>query len=67
MRDHTDHTAEMAIGNVNTEWKQMARLAIKIREGRCKPSYVDEQSKLFVGIYKRLLTDPIDEVKREAS
>ena len=63
--DHSDHTADVAIGSVQREWKQMASLAIKIREGRCNPTWADEQSQKFIGIYKRLLSDPIEELKKE--
>lgn len=66
MRDHKDHTAEIAIGAVDKEWREMVRLAIKIREGRCNPVWADEQEEKFTGIYKRLLTDPIEELINEA-
>lgn len=65
-RDHSDRTADMAIGSADKEWRQMAGLALRIRGGNCNPSWADEQSAKFTGIYKRLLTDPIDYVKREA-
>ena len=65
-RDHSDHTADIAIGSADKEWRQMASLALKIREGRCNPTWAEEQSTRFIGIYKRLLSDPIDELKKEA-
>lgn len=65
MKDHKDKTAEIAVGRADREWKSMINLAIKIREGRCNPSLAYDQESKFIGIYKRLLTDPIDELKRE--
>ena len=65
-RDHSDHTADIAIGSADKEWRQMASLALKIREGRCNPTWAEEQSKNFIGIYKRFLEDPIDYVRKEA-
>ena len=65
-RDHADHTAEEAVGAANKEWRKMARLALQIREGRCDPTWATEQETKFIGIYRRLLSDPVDELKREA-
>ena len=39
MRDHKDKTAEIAIGAADKEWRMMASLALKIREGRCNPTW----------------------------
>ena len=66
MRYYSDWTAETAVGNANKDWKRMATIALKIRENRCNPEWADEQIKTFTGIYKRLLTDPIEEVQKEA-
>lgn len=66
MRDHKDKTAEIAIGAADKEWRMMASLALKIREGRCNPTWATEQESKFIGIYKRLLSDPIEEVIKEA-
>lgn len=66
MRDHTDHTADDAIGRAHKEWRRMAAVAVKIRQNRCNPEWADEQLKSFTGIYKRLLTDPIEEVQMQA-
>ena len=63
---HSDKTADSAIGSVTKEWKQMAAIAIKIREGRCNPVWADEHIPMFTGIFKRLLEDPIDEVRIQA-
>jgi hypothetical protein len=65
-KGHSDPTSDNAVGLVDKEWRQMAALAIRIRSGNCNPEWAEEQSVKFVGIYKRLLTDPIDYVKREA-
>ena len=65
MREHNDNTAEQAIGNVNREWKEMAALALRVRSGRCKPSWAEEQEAKFTGIFSRLLTDPIEKVYKE--
>jgi len=64
--DHVDHTAEEAIGAASKEWQMMASLALKIREGRCNPTWAAEQEAKFIGIYKRLLSDPINELMKEA-
>lgn len=66
MRGYSDHTSEMAIGAANKEWQQMAKLALKLRSGNCKSSWAMEQEAKFIGIYKRLLDDPIEEVQKEA-
>ena len=65
MRDHKDKTAETAIGDVNKEWRYMAKLALELRGGHCNPVWANEQEKLFTGIFKRLLTDPIEEVQKQ--
>ncbi len=65
-RPYTDHTADYATGSANAEWRRMARLALKIRSGRCNPDWADEQTEKFTGIFKRLLTDPLTEVEEEA-
>lgn len=67
MHNHySDHIAEDAIGSASREWREMACLALKIRNGRCNPIWADQQLEKFTGIFKRLLTDPINEVEREA-
>lgn len=64
-RAYKDNTSDTAIDSVNKEWRDMAKLAVYIREGRAKPSWVEEQEKKFTGIFKRLLVDPIEEVMKE--
>lgn len=66
MRAYRNPTAEQAIGSMNKEWTRMARLALQIREGRKNPSWIEENEKKFTGIFRRLLEDPIDEVRKEA-
>ena len=65
-RGHRDPTFDNAVGSVDREWKEMAKLAVRIRDERVNPVWAEQQSKRFTGIYRRLLEDPIDEVKIEA-
>lgn len=65
MKGHKDKTADEAVGTVDKEWRYMANLALKIRQGRVNPIWAEKESARFTGIFKRLLTDPIDEVKKE--
>ena len=61
--NHRDPTAERAIGAVNWEWSRMVALAIRIRQN---PKYLTpEAEQEFTGIYRRLLTDPLDELLKE--
>lgn len=64
-KDHNDPTQDTAIGSVDKEWKRMSELAIRLRNGKCNPTWAEEQEKKFIGIYKRLLSDPIDELNKE--
>ncbi|MBR4458396.1 MAG: hypothetical protein IKS31_05505 [Clostridia bacterium] len=59
---HSDPTADRAIGNLTREWKRMTALAVRIRENP-DTDWAERQSRLFVGIYSRLLTDPIETLK----
>lgn len=63
---YNNPTANNAIGAMQREWRRMARLAVQIREGRHDSLWVDENILKFTGIYKRLLDDPIEEVRKEA-
>lgn len=65
-KGHKDPVHDMAIGSVDKEWKQMARLALQVRADVKDPTWIEEQERKFIGIYKRLLTDPIEYVQREA-
>ena len=66
MRGHSDKTGDAAIGSVSKEWKKMAELAVRLREKNCNPAWAHLQLTKFTGIYKRLLTDPLEEVMKEA-
>lgn len=57
MRTHSDPTANQAVGKVDREWKQMTKLAEKIRENPWS-DWAIRQSARFTGIYKSLLADP---------
>ena len=65
MRAYRNPTLDAALGNAYSEWMYMARLAVQIREGRNNPEWVETAKAKFTGIYKRLLEDPIEEVKNE--
>ena len=65
-KGYRDPTNDSAIGSVDKEWIQMAKLAVRIREGHCNPLWAEKQSKVFTGIFRRLMEDPIEEVKHEA-
>lgn len=66
MKGYRDNTSARAVGSVDNEWKYMARLAVKLRSQRHSPQWEDETEAKFTGIFRRLLTDPIEEVKKEA-
>jgi len=66
MKPYRDYTQQRAVGSVQKEWKQMARLALLIRTANVAPDWADEKEKEFTGIYKRLLEDPIEELRRQA-
>jgi len=59
MNHRTDPTANAALGSVSREWNQMARLALRIRQSG-DTAWAECESRRFTGIYKRLLTDPIE-------
>ena len=54
---YPDPTANQAIYNVSVEWNRMRRLAIRLRLNGEKP-----EPGLFTGIFRRLLTDPLEEL-----
>jgi len=54
---YPDPTANHAIYNVSVEWNRMRRLAIRLRLNGEEPS-----PELFTGIFRRLLTDPLEEL-----
>ena len=63
MRAYHNPVMDEAAGAVEKEWRHMARLAVLIREKRCNPIWAEQQEKKFTGIFKRLLEDPIEEIK----
>ena len=60
--NHRDPTGDRATGTVNREWNRMVRLAIRIRQNPQKMNPGAEHA--FTGIYRRLLTDPLEELIR---
>ena len=66
MSKHRDQTMSAAVGAADREWKEMARIALIVRSGKCNPVWAEEQEKKFTGIFARLLTDPEEQVRREA-
>ena len=54
---YPDPTANQAIYNVSVEWNRMRRLAIRYRLKGEEPDPA-----LFTGIFRRLLTDPLEEL-----
>lgn len=65
-RDHADPTSDNAVGSVDKEWRYMVHLALKIRSGLCNPVWAAEQEAKFTGIYRRLLTDSVFDLEKEA-
>ena len=63
--NHRDPTADRAIGAVNRDWRRMAALAVKIR--RTPGALTPEAERAFTGIYRRLLTDPLEELLKETA
>ena len=60
---HSDPTANRAIGAVNREWSRMLSLAVRVRQN--PRLLTPEVEREFTGIYRRLLTDPLEELLRE--
>ena len=58
MANHSDPTANAAIGSVNREWKQMLKRAIALRKANRELS--PEERYLFTGIYGQLLKEPVN-------
>ncbi len=58
MAIHGDPTATVAIGSVNREWKRMVRRAISLRKTNREPT--PEERRMFTGIYKQLLSEPMN-------
>ncbi len=64
MYTHSDPTASRAIGCVNNEWKRMLRLAYRFRTTPQPDQQFFEPEKVFTGIFRRLLTDPLEDLER---
>ena len=63
--NYANPTANRAIGSVNREWSRMTVLAYQYR---MDPDSFERRKipiTAFTGIYARLLTDPIEELKTE--
>lgn len=65
-KPYNDWTCAHAVSNSSREWKQMAQLAVRMRTGRGSQLWIESKEPLFTGIFKRLLTDPIEDVQKEA-
>ena len=63
--NHSDPTANRAIGSVNQEWEDKLCLAYRFRSDSKVANQLPEPEKVFTGIYRRLLTDPIKEMEKE--
>jgi len=64
MNHRADPTANTAIGSVSREWNQMVRLALRIRQSD-NSEWAQRESRRFTGIYKRLLTDPLESLQKK--
>ena len=60
---HSDPTTNVAIGAAGREWKKMVTLAVRLRTNP-RPLTTEEE-RLFTGIYRRLLTDTLEELLEE--
>lgn len=63
MMYHSDPTANRAMGSVNQEWEQKLCLAYRFRTDPQMAKKLKEPEKVFSGIYRRLLEDPITELQ----
>ncbi len=54
---YSDPTANQALYNVSIEWTRMRRLAVRLRLKGEQPDPL-----LFTGIFRRLITDPLEEL-----
>ncbi len=54
---YSDPTANQALYNVSAEWTRMRRLAVRLRLKGEQPDPM-----LFTGIFRRLITDPLEEL-----
>ena len=66
MYAHSDPTAARAIGAASRDWHRMARLAYWLRTDPMADMPIETVRRLFRGIFSRLLTDPLEEVAKQA-
>lgn len=62
MANHSDPTANAAIGAVSREWKNLVKRAISLRATGPEPTR--EERRLFTGIYRQLLAMPVGELEK---
>ena len=63
--NYSNPTANRAIGSVNREWNNMVSLAYRYRMDPDLLNRLRIPEAVFTGIYRRLLTDPIEELESE--
>ena len=63
--NYANPTANRAIGSVNREWNKMVSLAYRYRMDPDLSNRLRIPENTFTGIYRRLLTDPIEELEAE--
>ncbi|MBQ9324812.1 MAG: hypothetical protein IJ246_03470 [Clostridia bacterium] len=61
---YSDPTANTALGAVSREWKAMLKLAVAVRQKEGTP-WAEAQLPRFTGIYRRFLTDPLEDLLEE--
>ena len=64
MYTHSDPTASRAIGAAEREWRRMTALAYRCRTDPKTADRIGEPRKCFTGIYRRLMTDPLEELEK---
>jgi hypothetical protein len=66
MYSHSDPTANRAIGSADREWLSMVRLAYRFRTDPRMAEKIPDPGRVFTGIFRRLLTDPLNELQQTA-
>lgn len=66
MRAYNNVTQDRAVKKAQKEWRMMARIALQMRTGRLSQREFEKYELMFTGIYKRLLEDSIEELRKEA-
>lgn len=67
MYTHSDPTAAQAIGAAEREWKRMAGLAYRYRTSQKTAERIGNPYRVFTGVFRRLLTDPLEELEEMLS